>query len=45
MYDKPEEKKEKMLKRKKSVHFPENYVVPIDDSSFENSEGDRDQDR
>ena len=24
-------------KRKKSVHFPENHVIPIDDSSYENS--------
>jgi hypothetical protein len=24
-------------KRKKSVHFPENHVIPIDDSSYDNS--------
>jgi len=26
-------------KRKKSVHFPDNPVIPIDDSSYENSQG------
>ena len=31
----PEEKP--IQRRKKSVHFPANYVQPIDDSSYENS--------
>lgn len=35
---KPEEKP--IQRRKKSVHFPANYVQPIDDSSCENSSSD-----
>jgi len=34
------EKVSKQFKRKKSVHFPDNPVIPIDDSSFEGSTGD-----
>jgi len=30
-----EEVKEEIKKRKKSVHFPDNPVIPIDDSSYE----------
>ena len=40
MNEQPEEKKESCKKRKKSVHFPKNHVIPIDDSSFENSDED-----
>ena len=32
-------------RRKKSVHFPENYVQPIDDTSYENSSEEEDSKR
>ena len=33
-------REQQLFKRKKSVHFPEHYVLDIEEDSFENSEND-----